>query len=236
MIICGVSEGEATDTLLGRLPIFSGLSEGELGRLADVAVPRTYAPAEVVFREGDEGSSCYVVRSGSLKATKTHSDGRTIALATLRSGDMFGELALFSGERRSATIEAVEPTGAVALLADDIRRLLLAQPDIAIKMLAALADRVRGANQRIATQSFLGVAGRVAGVLLGQIEARGGGGGGPGGSVVVTATQSDIAELAGSSRESASRFLATLERAGVVTLQRGKVVVHQPAALENYIY
>lgn len=235
MIICVVSEGEATDTLLGRLPIFSGLSEGELQRLADVAVPRSYAPAEVVFREGDEGSSCYVVRTGSLKATKTHSDGRTIALATLRSGDMFGELALFSGERRSATIEAVEPTAAVALLADDIRRLLLAQPDIAIKMLAALADRVRGANQRIATQSFLGVPGRVASVLLGQIEARGGDGP-PDGSVVVTATQSDIAELAGSSRESASRFLATLERAGVVTLQRGKVVVHEPAALENYIY
>ena len=230
-----MSEGDATSPLLGRLPIFSELSEDELNGLADVAVPRSYEPGEVVFREGDEGNSCYVVRSGSLKATKTHSDGRTIALTELRPGDMFGELALFSGERRSATIEAVEPTAAVALLGDDIRRLLLAQPDIAIKMLAGLADRVRGANQRIATQSFLGVPGRVAGVLLGQIEARRAESD-TDGAVVVTATQRDIAELAGSSRESASRFLATLERAGVVTLQRGKVVVHEPAALQNYIY
>ena len=230
-----MSEGDATSPLLGRLPIFSELSEDELNGLADVALPRSYEPGEVVFREGDEGNSCYVVRSGSLKATKTHSDGRTIALTELRPGDMFGELALFSGERRSATIEAVEPTAAVALLGDDIRRLLLAQPDIAIKMLAGLADRVRGANQRIATQSFLGVPGRVAGVLLGQIEARRAESN-MDGAVVVTATQRDIAELAGSSRESASRFLATLERAGVVTLQRGKVVVHEPAALQNYIY
>ncbi len=230
-----MSEGDATAPLLGRLPIFSELSEDELNGLAEVAVPRSYAPGEVVFREGDEGNSCYVVKSGSLKATKTHSDGRTIALTELRPGDMFGELALFSGERRSASIEAVEPTTAVALLGDDIRRLLMAQPDIAIKMLAGLADRVRGANERIATQSFLGVAGRVAGVLLGQIEARRAESEADG-AVVVTATQSDIAELAGSSRESASRFLATLERAGVVTLRRGKVVVHEPAALQNYIY
>lgn len=230
-----VSEGEETARLLGRLPIFSGLSDSELEGLATVAVPRSYLAGEVVFREGDEGSSCYVVRSGSLKATKTHSDGRTIALTELRPGDMFGELALFSGETRSATIEALEATTTLALLADDIRRLLLGQPDIAIKMLAGLAERVRGANERIASQSFQGVQGRVAGVLLAQVEARrdeleedG--------TVVVNATQSDIAQLAGSSRESASRFLATLERANVVTLQRGKVLVRDPDALRNYIY
>lgn len=230
-----VSEGEETARLLGRLPIFSGLSEPELQGLAAVAVPRSYEAGEVVFREGDEGNSCYVVRGGLLRATKTHSDGRTIALTELRPGDMFGELALFSGETRSATIEALEPTTTVALLADDIRRLLLAQPDIAIKMLAGLADRVRGANERIASQSFQSVPSRVAGVLLTQVEARRDEGDADG-TVVVNATQSDIAQLAGSSRESASRFLATLERAGVVTLQRGKVLVREADALRNYIY
>ena len=54
--------------------------------------------------------------------------------------------------------------------------------------------------------------------------------------MLIRATQADIAQLAGSSRESASRFLATLERAGVVTTGRGKVIVHDPAALRNYIY
>lgn len=230
-----MSAGEETTRLLGRLPIFSGLSEPELERLAAVAVPRSYRGGEVVFREGDEGSSCYVVRSGSLKATKHHSDGRTIALTELRPGDMFGELALFSGETRSATIEALEPTTTVALLARDIRRLLVSQPDIATKMLAGLAERVRSANARIATQSFQGVPGRVAGVLLAQVATRRDEGAADS-DVVVEATQSDIAQLAGSSRESASRFLATLERADVVTLRRGKVVVRDAEALRNYIY
>ena len=234
-MIPAVPEGEGTAALLARLEMFSGLSDAELDQLAAVAVPRSYQGGEVVFREGDRGDTCHVVRSGSLKATKTHGDGRTIALTELRPGDMFGELALFSGELRSATIEALEPASTVALLADDIRRLLTAQPDIAIKMLAALAHRVRAANERIARQSFQGVAGRVASVLLSQVEARQAEGA-EAGDVVVSATQADIAQLAGSSRESASRFLAALERDGVVTLKRGRVIVHEPVALSNYIY
>ena len=224
-----------TAALFARLELFSDLSEGELEQLAAVAVPRSYEGGEVVFREGDPGDTCHIVRSGTLKATKTHGDGRTIALTELHPGDMFGELALFSGEKRSATIEALEPATTLALLADDIRRLLTSQPEIAIKMLAGLANRVRGANERIARQSFQGVAGRVASVLLAQVEARKEEEG-EGDDVVVTATQADIAELAGSARESASRFMAALEREGVVTLRRGRVVVHDPAALGNYIY
>ncbi|HEV2076107.1 MAG TPA: cyclic nucleotide-binding domain-containing protein, partial [Thermoleophilaceae bacterium] len=101
-------EREGTAALLARLDVFSGLSEPELEQLAAVAVPRSYAAGEVVFREGDAGTACHVIQSGSFKATKAHGDGRTIALAELRPGTMFGELALFSGERRSATIEALE--------------------------------------------------------------------------------------------------------------------------------
>ena len=227
--------GESTEALLGQLDTFAGLDADELARLAEVAVPRTYEPGQVVFREGDEGDTCFVVRAGSLKATRTHSDGRTIALTELRAGDMFGELAMFSGETRSATVEAVEDTQAVALLGPDLRRLLTQHPDIAIKMLAALADRVRSANDRIASQSFQGVASRVAGVLVAQVESRQSEGAAES-DVKVQMTQADIAQLAGTSRESASRFLATLERAGVVELGRGKVVVRDPSALRGYIY
>jgi CRP/FNR family transcriptional regulator len=60
--------------------------------------------------------------------------------------------------------------------------------------------------------------------------------GAPEAHVLVTITQADIAQLAGSSRESASRFLAVLERAGVVTQGRGRLTVHEPTALERYVY
>jgi CRP/FNR family transcriptional regulator len=225
---------QETVSLLERVPIFSGLSVDEIAELAKVAVPRTYDAGQVVFREGDSGDTCFVVRSGAVKITREHA-GRTIALAELRAGDMFGELAMFGGEERSATAQALEQTAAVGLLAGDIRRLLMGNPDIGVKMLEAMADRVRATNQRLANQSFQTVAGRVAGVLIQLVDARRAEGAGAT-DILVEATQADIAQLAGASRESASRFLATLEREGLVTTQRGKVIVHDPGSLRNYIY
>jgi CRP/FNR family transcriptional regulator len=217
------------------VPLFAGLGESDVARLADVAVPRRWAAGEVVFREGDEGDTCYVVRTGAARVTRNHSDGRAITLAELRRGDIFGELAMWGAETRSATVEALEDTTAVALLAGDVRRLLAAHPEIAVELLGEVASRLRAANERITRQSFQTVAGRVASVLVGQVEARIKEGVDEH-DVLISATQADIAQLAGSSRESASRFLATLERAGVVSTGRGKVVVHDPAALRNYIY
>lgn len=231
----GPPSGAETAALLARVPLFSGLSDEEVERLAEVAVPRSYIAGEVVFRAGDTGDTCYVVRAGAVKVTRRHSDGRALTLAELRQGEIFGELAMFDGETRSATVEALEDTSAVALLAGDVRRTLARHPEIAVKMLAGLADRLREANERLARQSFQTVAGRVAQVLISQVGARQAEGAGET-DVLIRATQADIAQLAGSSRESASRFLATLERAGVVTGGRGKLVVHDPSALRNYVY
>jgi CRP/FNR family transcriptional regulator len=225
---------EETAKLLERSPMFAGLTFSELEELARVAVPRSYEAGQVVFREGDEGDTCFVVRAGAVKITREHG-GRTIALAEMRTGDMFGELSMFGGEVRSATATALEDTSAVALLAGDIRRLLTGNPEIAFKMLEAMADRVRRTNERLSNQSFQTVAGRVAGVLVQLVNARQSEGAADR-DVLIETTQADIAQLAGASRESASRFLATLERQGLVTTQRGRVVVHDPTALRNYIY
>lgn len=228
------AEGD-TAGLLARTEVFADLEPRELEQLAQVAVPRSWERGELLFREGDAGDSCYVLRSGAIVLTRGHDDGRVIALAELRAGSMFGELALFGGERRSATAEAVEPTEAVALLRPDIQRLVRSHPDIALKLLSAMADRVRKTNERLLQQSFQTVAGRVAGTLLTQARARAAEGGGER-DVIVRATQAEIANLAGTSRESASRFLASLERDGVVTLARGRVTVHEPERLSNYVH
>jgi CRP/FNR family cyclic AMP-dependent transcriptional regulator len=229
--------GEDTAQLLGRVPVFAPLSEHDRRELAQVAVPRHWMKGEVVFREGDTGDTCYVIRDGALRVTRDHTDGRTITLAELRPGDMFGELAMFNSEVRSATVQALEDSSALALLAGDMRRMLLSHPHIAVNMLAWMSDRLRAANDRIARQSFQTVASRVAGALLAQVQARSSNDSPePPREVVIRATQAEIAQLAGASRESASRFLARLERDGVVTTGRGKVLVHEPSALRNYIY
>jgi CRP/FNR family transcriptional regulator len=175
------------------------------------------------------------VRSGHARAVREHPDGRIIALAHFGPGDIFGELAMFDDELRSATVETLDEVHAIAVLGSDMRRLLRQHPDIAVKLVISLGRRLRDANERLARQSFQTVQSRVAVVLDGLVrQAQSEGAGDK--DVLVTITQADIAQLAGSSRESASRFIAVLERAGVITQGRGRITVHDPDALANYVY
>ena len=261
--MAGMRSGEVVE-LLARVPVLSTLEREDLERIADLAVPRQFEPGQVVFREGDASDTCYIVRSGRARAVREHAGGRTITLATFGPGDIFGELALFEDERRSATVEAIEQTGVVAVLGPDMRRLMVEHPGIPGRLVIALGRRLRETNERLSRQSFQTVQSRVAVVLselvAQELAARGqepaargqevaakgqeperAGGGAPGGDVsaggvLVTATQADLAQLAGSSRESASRFLAVLERAGVISQGRGRLVVHDREALKQYVF
>jgi CRP/FNR family transcriptional regulator, cyclic AMP receptor protein len=226
---------EDTTALLAAIPVFEELSRGDLQQVAAVAVPRRFAGGETVFREGDDSDTCYIVRSGHARALREHQDGRQITLATFGPGDIFGELAMFDKERRSATVEATDDLDVLAILGSDMRALMTRHADIAVKLVISLGRRLRAANERLARQSFQTVQSRVAAVLTQLVDqARSEGAGDR--DVLVTATQAELAQLAGSSRESASRFLAVLERAGVITQGRGRLTVHDPAALGGYVY
>lgn len=225
--------------LLARVPVFSTLERGDLERIAQLAVPRSFEAGQAVFREGDRSDTCYVVHEGRARAVREHGDGRTITLATFGPGDIFGELALFEQERRSATVETLQPTSAVAVLGPDMRRLMAEHPQIAMRLLVALGRRLRESNERLARRSFQTVQGRVASALsemVAQAQLQSPPTHTERHDVSISATQADLAKLAGSSRESASRFLAVLERAGVISQGRGRLVVHDPEALRAYVF
>ncbi len=227
-------EGNSTVRLLERVPLFSELSREELTRISRVAIPRNFPAGTRVFHEGDASDACYVVRRGELRVTREHPGGRAIALATLRSGDMFGELAMLDGEARSASDETLTEAALLAIAAADIRGLLASNPQITIKLVTALTRQLRETNERIASQSFQTVPGRVAGVLRQLVSDTAPSEGASG--VTIRMRQVDLAQLAGTSRESVSRFLAILERAGVVSVGRGRVTVLEPGRLRSYIY
>jgi CRP/FNR family transcriptional regulator len=225
--------GNDTIALLASVPVFETLSAGDLRRIAEVSVPRSFEPGEVVFREGDASDTCYIVRSGHARAVRAHADGRVITLANFGAGEIFGELAMFENERRSATVEATSAMQVIAILGPDMRRLLASHHQMALRLVIALGRRLRETNERLSRQSFQTVQSRVA-TVLSQLVAEAEGP--KDADVLVVATQSDVAQLAGSSRESASRFLAVLERAGVISQGRGRLVVHQPGALDRYVF
>src|SRR6476646_1561359 len=212
-IIDAVPEADQSAVeLLKSVTLFADLEEGELERFSHVAVPRTFPAGTRVFHEGDDSDACYIVKEGSFRVTREHSDGRAITLATLGPGEIFGELAMLDGDQRSASAEALTEGELLALPA---------------------------ANVRLSRQSFQTVPSRVAGILAQLSREAQDNGGGEGDSteeVTIQMNQTDLAQLAGTSRESVSRFLAELERAGVVRSGRGRVTVLEPEKLRNYIY
>ena len=117
-----------------------------------------------------------------------------------------------------------------------MRRLMLRRPQLAVALASNLARRLRATNERLANQSFQTVQSPRGGRDRPARRAGRRRGRDPDATCTITATQADLAMLAGSSRESASRFLATLERAGVISQGRGRLTVHDPDALRNYVY
>jgi CRP/FNR family transcriptional regulator len=230
----GLEENGSAVELLRSVPLFADLEEGELERFSRVAVPRSFPAGTRVFHEGDRSDACYIVCDGSFRVTREHSDGRAITLATLGRGEVFGELAMLDGDTRSASAEALSDGELLALPATAVKALLARHPEISVKLVAALVRRLRAANERISRQSFQTVPSRVAGVLSQLVSETPRSG--EGGEVTIRMNQADLAQLAGTSRESVSRFLADLERAGVVRSGRGRVSVLDPAKLHNYIF
>ncbi|GIK76447.1 MAG: Crp/Fnr family transcriptional regulator [Acidobacteria bacterium] len=230
-----MGEDEAsTAGLLARVPLLSDLDREELERIAQVAIPRSFPKGARVFHEGDTSDACYVIRSGEVRVTREHPDGRAIALATLGPGELVGELAMIDGGVRSASVEALSDVELLAVSAADMKGLLERNAEITAKLVVALTKRLREANERISRQSFQTVPSRVAGVLSQLVSEEGAERGRDG--VTIRMNQADLAQLAGTSRESVSRFLAVLERAGVVRVGRGRVTVLEPHRLRAYIF
>ena len=230
------ASAEETAALLGSVPVFEELADDDLRRVAEVTVPRRFAAGEVVFREGDDSDTCYVVSVGHARAIREHPDGRQITLATFGPGDIFGELAMFDDERRSATVEAVDELEVLGILGGDMRRLLRRHPDIAVKLVdrarppAAGRQRAAGAPvvpDRAEPRRRRARPARRAGAGRGRR---------PSATSRSWPRRPTSRKLAGSSRESASRFLAVLERAGVISQGRGRLTVHDPRALQGYVY
>ena len=220
--------------LLQGLDWCSSLTREEVERLAEGAVTVQLRPDEVIFEEGETGDRCYVIHSGGVKVVRRFSDGRRMTLAHLGPGAVFGELALFAGERRSATIQTTEDTIVVGLGAGVFMELMEGNSRAALGMALSLAERLRSANERLSEYAMATTSGRVAATLLAQVEARQAQGAGER-DIEILGTPTDLARLAGAGRDDATRVLHWLENEGVLAMKRSKILVHDPGALARYI-
>jgi CRP/FNR family cyclic AMP-dependent transcriptional regulator len=230
----GSLERDAVMELLDGVDWFASLTNKELDDLAANAQTLRWEKDEIIFEEGERGDRCFVLYSGQVKVVRRFPDGRRITLARLGPKGIFGELALFNGERRSATVQACEPSVGVALEGRAVMAILRSDPEAALSVAVSLADRLRATNERLFESSVASVSGRVIATLLSAVEARQQQGAGER-DVEITGSVVDIARLAGADRESATRVMHWLENEGIIAIKRGRTLVRDVAALTKQL-
>jgi len=220
--------------LLDQLDLFEALTDDEIDALARKVDTVGWEAGATIFEEGDRGDACYVIHSGRVKVTRRLVDGQPIALAQLGHGAMVGELALFASDRRSATLQAVDPTTAIAISREDLMAILHGNAEAAISMAVRVARLLQRAEDRRFASATSTVNGRILATLLAQVEAwqaRH-----PGEErIELVGSTSDLARIAGAQKDETARVLHWLENEGVVRLKRGRILVHSTAALRGHL-
>ena len=210
--------------LLQSVSIFWDLNEDELGHIADKMVAKHFENGNYIFLEDSDGEQCFFVLEGSVKVTRLSKDGREVILAMLNEGDFFGEMSLLDGESRSANVIALEKTKVLTLDRNDFIAVVNDYPQIAVQLLKELARRLRKSDRQIASLSLSDAEKRIAlciirfadeqGVILnGKV------------SIPKTPIQQDIANMAGTSRETVSRALGLLEKEDLIERNGRELII-----------
>ena len=195
---------------LRNVPIFTALSDSDLNRIASKMVSRDYEKGQMILLEESTGETFFIITSGTVKVTRLSDDGREVILALLGENDFFGEMSLLDGEGRSANIVANEDAEVMTLSRRDFLEYLETYPKIAIALLEELAVRIRKSDQQIESLSLSDSEQRIGITLIRLAEESGTI---KRGDVTVQNLpyQQDIANMAGTSRETVSRTLKLLE-------------------------
>ena len=200
---------------LQQVSLFSDLDREMLDALLSVSLAVDFSRNETILHESDDGTSLFVILSGSVKVCLMRPDGKEAILAQLGQGEFFGEMALLDNRPRSASVVALEATQVMMLTRSDFMQLLQRKPQIIRKMLVTLATRLRNADQKIADLAFLDAIGRVSRVIC-QIAEESGEETDEGVVIRNRPSHEHIGRMAATTRETVTHCLTTLERRGYI--------------------
>jgi CRP/FNR family transcriptional regulator, cyclic AMP receptor protein len=211
-------------------PLLADLPPEDVRRLLSIARRRTFHKGEVVFHRDDPADSLHLIARGRFAARVTSPLGDSVLLEVLGPGQAFGELALLlPGERRSASISALEEGETRSIFRDDFAGLQRSYPGVKDVLLRLLADQLRRASDRIVEAHYVDADTRVRRRLIELAESYGS----ENGEAVIPLTQEDMAAMAGTSRATVNRVLRDEEKRGVVALSRGRVTLFDLADLRR---
>lgn len=213
-----------SEHILSSINIFSDLSDNELENLHKVFKPRNYLKNSMIILEEEYGDLVFVVKTGTIKITRVNDEGKEVILALLGPGEIFGELAILDGEARSANALAQENCKLLAINKEDFLDILKHNFSISYSLMCELAKRLRKSDQQIEALSLSDAEHRIGVSLLNLAEDMG---------VIrkgkVTIQnlpfQQDIANMAGTSRETVSRVMKILENKDMISKEGHTLVI-----------
>lgn len=207
---------------LSFVPIFSELPNDTLEKIEKVGTRKQFKKNDVILMEDEVGTALFVIVTGKVKVSRTSNDGREVILTILSESDFFGEMAILDGQTRSATVVAIEDSELFIIQRTDFLNLLREYPEASIALLQELTKRLRSTDVKIKALSLKDAEGKVATVILqiaddlGKIKQ---------GKVEIEKLplQQDLANMAGTSRETISRTLHTFAKKGLIELDGSKL-------------
>lgn len=210
--------------ILKQINLFSEMSDRDLEKVFHLASRQKYRKDNMILIEEEVGSTMFIILSGRVKISRISDDGREVILSMLSDGDFFGEMSLLDGHTRSANVTASEESELLVIRREEFLQMLKDYPQIAINLLKELAQRIRKSDEHIKSLSLQDATGRVATTLLriaedsgmfrkGQVE------------ISELPLQQDLANMAGTSRETISRVIKSLTEDGFLKKQGGKIII-----------
>ncbi len=209
---------------LRNAPIFNELNDLDLDKIAALGVRKKYKKGSIILLEEETGAALFVIIEGKVKIVRMDDDGREVILSILGVSDFFGEMAILDGLTRSASVVATAKSELFMIHRGDFLRLLADYPKVSIALMKELTGRLRKADSQIKSLSLKDASGRVANVILqladeigmfrkGRVE------------IDELPLQQDLANMAGTSRETISRMIHKYIRKGHLQLQGNKLII-----------
>lgn len=217
---------------LAKIPLFGQLDVNELAQLVRHSRAVRLAKGQELFHKGDPGSELFVILAGRLKAVTTSENASDVLFSLMDAGEVCGELALLSGAERSASVVAVEPCDLLALERRGFLQVLRHQPEVGVKLLAALAGRLQRVSELVEDTVFLNLPAQLAKKLVALDEAYGEACE-TGSRIGMRLSQLDLGNMIGTSRESVNKQMRAWTEDGILPMDRGIVTIRRREVLET---
>ena len=222
-----------SESFLRRIPVFEDLDPADLAMIDRVTTERRIARGATVFTEGEPGEGFHFIRSGKVKVIKLAADGREHILNILGPGEVFAEVLLFNDAPYPATVVAVEDSLVGVIRNRELEALLVQQPRLAVHIIRVMSKKLLYIQSKVKTFALADSQAKIAQTLEYLLE-RYGRQTGRGVEVALEINRQDIANMAGTTRETVSRVFRTLKDDGVLEDDERRIIVREPRRLRSY--